>query len=165
MAEPRITRPHFPEGYMADPKATVDWGMTVEKLCDAKNYWVCTADKDGKPHAVPVWAAWVEGRIYFDGSAKTRYARNIKHQPYVVVHLENGSDVVIVEGIAEHVKGLPKSITSKISEQYKRKYAGDGYTPEPDQWDESGLFSVRPVKALAWTEFSFDPTKFEFPEE
>lgn len=162
--KPKLSRPHFPEGYMDTPKATVDWDAVQQKLRDAKNYWVCTADRTGKPHAVPVWAAWVDGRLYFDGSDKTRTARNLNETPYTVIHLENGSNVVIVEGKTEKITKVPRSITGQISEEYKRKYAGDGYAPEPDQWDDNWLFCLTPVKALAWTEFSYDPTRFVFEE-
>jgi hypothetical protein len=47
-----------------------------------------------------------------------------------------------------------------VAAEYRRKYAQDGYAPQPDQWDKGGLFVVVPKTVLAWTQFTKDPTKF-----
>jgi hypothetical protein len=40
-----------------------------------------------------------------------------------------------------------------------------GYAPQPDQWDEGGLFVVEPTLALAWTEFGVDMTRWVITRE
>lgn len=161
---PKITRPHFPEGYLENPTALLPWSHVEQRLSEAVNYWLCSVRPDGRPHAVPKWAVWVEGRIYFDGSPQTRHARNIALNPQVVVHLESGTDVVIVEGAAAALERPAPELARKIAAAYTAKYAGLGYAPGPEQWDNGGLFVIIPRQVLAWTQFTEDPTKFILAE-
>ncbi len=162
MKEPKSSRPHFPEGHVAHPKGFVPWSHVEERLTQARNYWVCTVRPDGRPHCIPKWGVWVEGKLYFDGSMETRHARNVAENPHVSVHLESGDDVVSVEGEAQAHPGPSKDLGKKLSQAYKAKYASLGYAPEPDQWDGGGLLVVTPKKVLAWTKFTDDPTRFTF---
>ena len=160
MTQPRITRPRFPEGYLAGPKALLPWSHVEQRLAAAKNYWICSVRPNGKPHTVPVWAVWVDKSIYFDGSPETRHARNISHNPNVVVHLESGDDVLIVEGVAQMLETVTPKLGRQVAQAYSAKYAEIGYSPQPDQWNNGGLFRVLPHMVLAWTQFTDDPTKF-----
>ncbi len=160
MADPQITRPHFPEGYLEKPKTLLPWSHVEERLKNAKNYWLCTLHPDGHPHVIPKWGVWVEGRIYFDGSLQTRHARNIARNPRVALHLESGDDVVIVNGYARALPKPSAGLASKIAFAYAKKYSAQGYAPQPTQWDNGGLFEITPQTVLAWTSFVDDPTKF-----
>lgn len=60
-----------------------------ERLGAAKNYWVCTASGEGVPHAVPVWAAFVNDTIIF--GAGPRNTRNLLANAAVTVHFESGT--------------------------------------------------------------------------
>jgi len=162
MAEPEVARPHFPPGYVDHPSGHVAWAWVEERLEQALHYWLCTVRPDGRPHAVPKWAVWVEGSIYFDGSPETRHARNLASQPSVVVHLENGEQAVIVEGQARAVDRPAAGLAAAVAEAYRRKYAGLGYAPDATQWDQGGLYVVVPAAVFAWTRFTEDPTKFVF---
>jgi nitroimidazol reductase NimA-like FMN-containing flavoprotein (pyridoxamine 5'-phosphate oxidase superfamily) len=165
MTEPTPSRPHFPQGYVEHPKAFVPWSHVETSLSDAVNYWLCTASKDGQPHSIPKWGVWVNRRLYFDGSPKTRHARNISINPSVTVHLESGDDVVILQGRAAMLTKPSPALAVLVSESYRAKYAARGYSPEPSQWDDGGLFEVIPHKVLAWTNFVDDPTKFTLLNE
>jgi nitroimidazol reductase NimA-like FMN-containing flavoprotein (pyridoxamine 5'-phosphate oxidase superfamily) len=160
MSQPIISRPRFPAGYLENPKALLPWSHVEEELNNAKNYWLCSVRPNGHPHVIPKWAVWVEEKIYFDGSPETRHARNIAANPHVSVHLESGDNVVIVDGIALAVEKPNPELAKKISKAYGKKYANQGYAPQPDQWDEGGLFEVTPQSAMAWTTFTEDPTKY-----
>jgi hypothetical protein len=107
----------------------------------------------------------VDGKIYFDGSPETRHARNIADNPHICLHLESGDDVVIIEGIAKAVQKPSPELGAKVARAYSAKYSALGYSPEPDQWDEGGLFVITPHAAMAWTKFTDDPTKFVFDSE
>jgi hypothetical protein len=155
-------RPTFPKGYVKNPTAMLAWDQVVPKLVDAQTYWLCTVRPDGRPHAVPKWGVWVNERLYFDGSAETRHARNIAENPQVVVHLESGDEAVILEGICEPVETVGASLGKAVAQAYTRKYEARGYAPDPKQWDDGGLYEVVPTKVLAWTNFIDDPTKFVF---
>ncbi len=95
----------MPEGYGVPDtdEGVLDWSWAVARLESALNYWFATTRPDGRPHAMPAWAVWLDGTLYFEGSPLTRRARNIAANPAVVVHLESGDDVVILEGEAREV--------------------------------------------------------------
>jgi nitroimidazol reductase NimA-like FMN-containing flavoprotein (pyridoxamine 5'-phosphate oxidase superfamily) len=165
MSQPQATRPHFPKGYLENPKSMVPWSYVEQRLTEAINYWVCSVRPNNKPHVIPVWAAWVDGCVYFDGSPETRHARNIARNPSVAVHLESGDDVLIVEGTAQMLQTVDPELGRKVAPAFSAKYASEGYSPQPNQWDKGGLFQVRPQMVLAWTKFTDDPTKFVLEPE
>ena len=160
MAKPKATRPHFPPGYVDRPSGHVAWEWVEQRLEQAVHYWLCTVRPDGRPHAVPKWAVWVDGSIYFDGSPETLHARNLARNPEVVVHLESGEQAVMVEGQARAFGRPGAGLAARLAAAYRGKYAALGYAPQPDQWDDGGLFEILPRVILAWTKFSEDPTKF-----
>lgn len=160
MTEPKFFRPLFPEGYLEAPKSYVPWNYVEQRLTEARNYWLCTVRPNGRPHAIPKWGVWVNGRVYFDGSPETRHAKNIANNPHVTLHLESGDNVVVLEGLAQPVVGLARELAYQVAQAYTAKYAASGYSPQPDQWDQGGLYEITPQTVLAWTNFVDDPTKF-----
>lgn len=173
MKPTKISRPQFPPGYVDNPISEVSWDYVAQQLTEAKNYWLCSVrppsraaalagQADGRPHCVPRWAVFIDGLIYYDGSPETRHARNIMENPYVSLHLESGDRAIILEGIARPAGAPSAELAQILSEAYKAKYTQHGYAPEPDQWDEGGLYVFRPRQCLAWTNFLEDPTKFVF---
>ncbi len=161
MPVPRVARPHFPKGYVDNPRALLSWDAVEQELAKARHYWLCSTRSDGRPHAVPIWGAWSGNRFYFDGSPQTLQARNISQNPHVCLHLESGEHAVILDGTAGQIKP-PKELAVRIAKEYSVKYAALGYSPEPDAWDDGGLFEIEPRSVIAWTKFAEDPTKFIF---
>jgi hypothetical protein len=160
-----ITRPHFPEGYLVNPGSLLTWEHVEMRLSSAVHYWLCSVRPDGRPHTVPKWAVWLDGRLYFDGSPETRHARNIALNPHVSVHLESGENVLILNGESCGIDRPDSELGIKVAQAYTSKYAARGYSPEPDQWDQGGLFVIIPCEVLAWTNFTSDPTKFVLSQE
>lgn len=161
-ATPQRDRPGMPDGYgiPAGDEGTLPWSFVEEQMDAARNYWVVTVRPDGRPHAMPVWGAWLDQKLYIEGSPDTRRHRNIAANPHVVVHLENGSQVVIIEGEA-YAAGKPeRELGERLSRFYSAKYASMGYTPGPDNWDNGGLYVVIPKKVFAWTQFPGDTTRW-----
>src|SRR5262245_21909451 len=76
---PRASRPRMPEGYgvPAGDEGLLPWSFARERLESAPNYWIGSTGPDGRPHAMPVWGAWVEGALYFGTSPQTRTGRNL----------------------------------------------------------------------------------------
>jgi hypothetical protein len=159
---PKAERPWFPEGYgiPASVKGTLDWSFVEERMAGARNYWVVTVRPDGRPHAMPVWGAWLDGKLYIEGSPETRRHRNLAANPHVVAHLENGSEVVIVEGEAAEAGKPDPALGVRLSEAYTGKYSSFGYSPGPDAWDNGGLYVIYPRKVFAWTKFPQDTTRW-----
>ncbi len=126
------------------------WEHAEERLEGSRNYWIVTTRRDGRPHAAPVWGVWVEGSLYFGTSRSSVKGRNLAHRPEIVVHLESGDDVVILEGAVEEVRD-PASFEA-IDAAYRAKY-GMGV----DQAGDGGAvwYVVRPGTAHAWLENDF----------
>lgn len=156
------SRPQMPEGYLPESAdfTLLPWEHAETRLQEARNYWIATVRPDGRPHAVPVWGVWLDNRLYFDGSPETRRGRNLAHNSAVSVHLENGNDVVIVEGDAHQVTSPSRSLAEQLAQSYQEKYPG--YSPQPDQWDEGGLYVVIPHLALGWDKFPDNCTRWHF---
>jgi nitroimidazol reductase NimA-like FMN-containing flavoprotein (pyridoxamine 5'-phosphate oxidase superfamily) len=166
MAGPERSRPQLPKGYGVpeSDEGMVPWSWAVEQLQAARNYWFCTTRPDGRPHAVPAWAVWVDDALYFDGSPETRRARNLAQRPALTVHLESGDQVVILEGEAREAGRPDRALADRLVAAFVQKYgASDGYRPSPDQWDEGGLWLMRPRVAFGWTEFPKALTRWRFP--
>ena len=58
-----------------------------------------------------------------------------------------------------------KALAGELARDYSAKYAALGYSPEPNTWDEGGLFEITPHSVIAWNSFGDDPTKFVFAAE
>ena len=160
-------RPHMPEGYGVpeDNETLLPWSWAVERLEQARNYWFSTTRSDGRPHAMPAWAVWLDGTLYFEGSPETRRARNLATNPAIVVHLESGDEVVILEGEAREASPPERSLAERLAAAFTAKYAAShDYRPAPDQWDNGGLWALRPSVAFAWSEFPKNVTRWRFRE-
>ena len=162
--EPLVGRPYIADDY-GIPKTiqgTLPWSHVTARLEQARNYWIGTVTPEKAPHAMPVWGVWVENGLYFDGSPRTRRGRNLAANPAVVVHLESGDEVVILEGEAHQITGVERALAEKLAAAYTAKYAASGYSPSPDTWEKGGLYRVTIRKAFAWTKFPDNTTRWKF---
>ncbi len=165
--EPERDRPLMPDGYGVPEgdEGTLPWSWAVERLEEARNYWFSTTRPDGRPHAMPAWAAWLDDTLYFEGSPETRRARNLATNPALVVHLESGNDVVILEGETREASPPERGLAERLAAIFADKYgASHDYRPGPDQWDRGGLWSLRPRVAFGWSEFPKNTTRWRFPD-
>src|SRR5205823_8491316 len=120
---PRAGRPEMPSGYginRATDEGLLPWSFVQERLTTARNYWIATARPDGRPHVAPVWGLWLDEAFYFSTDPASRKARNLQASPALVVHLESGDDVVILEGTAERV--ADPYLRDRFAEAYDAKY-------------------------------------------
>jgi Pyridoxamine 5'-phosphate oxidase len=152
VVEPVASRPQFPKGYGIKKARAglLRWAFVDERMSTARNYWIVTSRPDSRPHAVPVWGVWLERNLYFSTDRNSRKSRNLRQNPAIVVHLESGDDVVILEGaasLAENGQDL-----AAIDEAYLAKYGMRvvGFMPT------SVIYAVTPSVAFAWREKDFD---------
>ncbi len=141
----------------------VEWSWAVGQLEEARNYWFCTTRPDGRPHAMPAWAVWLDDALYFDGSPETRRGRNLAHNPAITAHLESGDHVLVLEGQAL-LAGKPQvAFAQRLAAAFEAKYgASHDYHPSPTTWDEGGLWVLRPTVAFGWTDFPNSLTRWRF---
>jgi PPOX class probable F420-dependent enzyme len=145
--EPRAEATRMPAGYGVPTDGSggevLPWSWAEEQLTRARNYWICTTHADGRPHTAPVWGLWLDGAVWFGTSPASAKGRNMARDPRIVVHLESGDDVVILEGEVE----LPDDpdLQARVADAYEEKYRH-----RPPR-----LFAMRPRVAQTWTESDF----------
>jgi hypothetical protein len=153
--DPVPTRPSLPRGYGIEkatgtPGQRLPWSRVSGWLTEARNYWVCTSRPDGRPHAKPVWAVWIDGEFLFSTHPDTITARNLRANPAIIVHLESGDDVAIVEGKAMRLDD--RRLLARFGEAYEAKYH---WPMSPEELDPSNqdaaFYAVRPRAALSWS--------------
>jgi nitroimidazol reductase NimA-like FMN-containing flavoprotein (pyridoxamine 5'-phosphate oxidase superfamily) len=165
---PETDRPLMPDGYRVPETddGLLPWDWAVERLESARSYWFATTRPDGRPHAMPAWAVWLDGALYFEGSPATRRARNLAANHEAVVHLESGDEVVILEGEAREVGKPDRPLAERLAGAFTAKYAATkyAYRPTPEQWDCGGLWTLTPRVAFGWDDFPQTATRWRFPD-
>jgi len=120
-------------------RVSLAWPWVEQQLSDAGTYWVVARNR-GHPHPRPVWGIWSREQLHLSiGTPALR--RTLREDPAVTVHLDSGTDVVIVEGLL-----IPAAATSsELIQAYNQKYDWDY------QASQYGDFAtVQPQKVLAW---------------
>ena len=163
---PLRDRPVFPEGYgiPTTTEGLLPWSDVEARLVAATAYWLASTRPDGRPHVVPRWGVWLDGRFWYDGAPTTRHAVNLSTNPACALHLESGTETVIVEGESHPARADAADLGARISAAFV-KYKDMGYSPGPDSWageDGGGLRVLTPHLALAWFSFPGDATRFRF---
>lgn len=152
--EPYPKRPGFPDGYgfrSDTPHEPQAWQSVVEQIRNSRNYWICTSSQTRKPHAMPVWGVWVKGRLYFITKRASKKAKNLYANAQVVVHLESGDDLVVLEGKAKELEDSQK--TKEVGNVYTEKYEGDEIFPEIE-----AVFELHTENVFTWLEKDFHKT-------
>jgi len=152
--------PHVPADYGLKPrKQYLPFTHAEQRLTKSRNYWICTARPDGRPHSIPVWGFWFDGTLYFGTGRASRKARNLALNPGVSIHLDSGDDVVILEGMVVEIDVSDKSLLKKLDAASRAKYKMPVVLGP-----KNVLYSVRPRVVLAWTEKDFpnNATRWEF---
>ncbi|HYM15835.1 MAG TPA: pyridoxamine 5'-phosphate oxidase family protein [Dehalococcoidia bacterium] len=151
---PSAGRPGMPRGYgiAQGAEGVMAWDHAVDQLTASRNYWITSTRPDGRPHAMPVWGVWIDGALIFSTDRTSRKARNIAARPAIVVHLESGDDMVVLEGVAEVLTDA--ALLARYVEAYGAKYH-----VRPDPADAGNVtLALRPSVAFAWLERDFPNT-------
>ena len=157
MTTPKRDRPHLPKGYISTkPNGMLTWAAAERILKIFPYLWIATADPDARPHLVQQWGVWVDGALYFDGSDRTRWARNLARDPRLGFGMQIGDRAVYGEAHVDIVRGLDHKLALKMARQYGAKYGrGFKYRPKAEQFEKGYVFRARPEKLIA-----FDVKKF-----
>lgn len=141
---PRTTRPYMPGyGLPKGVKGLLPWNWADRLLQKSHNYWIATSRPDGMPHVMIVWALWLDGKIYFSTGSKSRKAKNLYRNSKCVLCTERANQAVIVEGVAERVRGAV--LLRRVLSLYERKYKFDMSGFEKDIFSyREPIFSVQP---------------------
>ncbi len=115
----------------------LEWAWVDTQLTEAGTYWVSTGAAR-HPHPRPVWGVWADEMLHLSiGSPRLAAAR--LGTP-MTVHLDSGTDVVIVEGKVE-APTVDPALIAAYDTKYTWTYVVATYGP---------LISIRPQLLLAW---------------
>jgi hypothetical protein len=139
------------------PNDAPSWETIEKRLEDARSYWLVTSSLDGRPHAAPVWGAWLDDVLVFDSSPSSRKTRNLQANPRAIAHLEAAAAVVSLEGPVEPIGD--RAVLERFADAYNAKY--DGFTFDPDN-PPGAVFVLAPDAVFTWSENLKDATRWTF---
>ena len=130
-------------------KGLLPWSWAEQRLRRSHNYWLVTVGTGSRPHAMPVWGIWVDGRFFFSTGRESRKARNLASNQQCVVCTEKSPEAVIVEGMAAAV--ADPALFKRLQPVYHRKYK-----PWKLEQDLGPVFEVRPRVIFGLREKTFN---------
>jgi hypothetical protein len=143
----------------------LEWTDAERILRGGRFYWIATTDDDGAPHLVQQWAVWVDDHLYFEGSERTRWARNLARDPRAAFGTQIGTRGVFGRGTVDVVRGVESVLATRIASQYASKYGRTfDYRPKPEQYVKGPVFRASPAKVIAFDvkHFNASGTRFTF---
>ena len=127
------------------------------RSCSAAAFlWIATTSEGSQPHLVQQWGVWVDDVLYFEGSERTRWARNLAREPRLAFGVNVADKAVYGDAIVDVLRKPDRKLATKIAKQYAAKYGRTfKYRPKPEQYEKGYVFRARPQKLIA-----FDVKKF-----
>ena len=141
------------------------WASVQRMLRAARYLWIATTGDDGSPHLVEQWCAWVDDTLFFEGSERTRWARNLARDARLAFGVQVADRAAYGDAVVEVAPGLDRAVAAKIARQYAAKYGPDfDYRPPVEQYMEGPIFRARPTKIIAFDvrRFNTSATRFTF---
>ncbi len=128
----------------------IPWSSVDRRLRGIREIWVATVSPSSRPDATPVWFWWDGDVVYFTCAAVARKARNIAHQPEVVLLNGDGADPVITKGRAERV--TDRDELQRIDDAYAEKYVAPQSGERATIFvEDDHVYRVRPRLVSAWS--------------
>jgi nitroimidazol reductase NimA-like FMN-containing flavoprotein (pyridoxamine 5'-phosphate oxidase superfamily) len=165
MSGPVPDRPVMP-GYGVLPaeqgSGLIPWPEIERRLTVSHDYWVATVRPDGRPHVMPVWGVWFDGRLWFSSGLRSRKARNLAAEPRCTITTDQAQDPVVLDGLAEQMVDADgiAAFLAVMNGKYDAGMTAAFLDPAVN-----GTFAVRPqrVIALSHDDFTGSPTRWTFP--
>lgn len=76
------------------------WRAIEARLSRESNIWMATVRGDGRPHLVPIWYIWLEGKLYICTGRETQKYANLINNQNISLALPDALNVVVIEGEA-----------------------------------------------------------------
>ena len=111
---------------------------------------VASTGPTGKPHAMPIWYAWRDGKVLFHTGADSKKMRNLRKNPSVsvVVDTKEGPyKVAVIEGTAKELPG-DAALGREVAIAYLGEQQGAAYAARSS--DPGTLVEVTPTKIISW---------------
>jgi hypothetical protein len=117
----------------------LDWSWVESQLVAAGTYWV-VAPSNGHPHPRPVWGIWTGDALVLSIGSPALVA-SLEADPRCTVHLDSGTDVVVVEGIARRGAEPSAAHVDAYDRKYDWQYSYAEYGP---------FTTVTPTVVMSW---------------
>jgi len=157
---PSATRPTIDAAYGVPEHEDnlLSWGDVELRMQQAHTYWLSTVSRSGEPHTRPIDGVWLRTALYFSGSSKSRWFKNVVERPLVCLNLEDGIKAVIVHGHVEHAR-VELSFAEELAALSNIKY-DIGATAKT--YLSPDVLILRPQRVFAWNLLYEDATRFVF---
>ncbi len=127
----------------------IPWSKIDNCLRAFRSIWVSTTRPDGRPHVVPVWYIWDGRNLHFISAPNFQKSKNLARQPWIVVHVGDGDDVIILEGPVEIV--IDAEELNRVDAQYRTKYVDPGSGAQATIFEPNvDLYRVNVKHVMAW---------------
>jgi nitroimidazol reductase NimA-like FMN-containing flavoprotein (pyridoxamine 5'-phosphate oxidase superfamily) len=148
------------------------WTEAVQRFEAGGWFWLGSVRPDGRPHAMPCFAAWSGTTFYVASKATTRKSRNLDENTACVITKDAGDAHLVVEGTARRVTNADG--LRRASEAMMRLYswpttvAGEELDAEYGAPTSGGppfrIYEITPVRAFGLPADGelFAPTRFSF---
>ncbi|HFE66315.1 MAG TPA: hypothetical protein ENJ93_03545 [Chloroflexi bacterium] len=120
------------------------WQAMTGRLGREMTIWLATVRRDGRPHLVPLWFIWLDGKIYVSSAPRSQKFINLIHNQMVALSLPDTENVLLIEGEA-HI--APRETVDILADYFYDKYEWDFRYDDSDTWR---LIEITPHKILAW---------------
>lgn len=107
--------------------------------------------ENGYPYTVPVWYEWRDGSFWLAPRAGARWSGYLRNHPQVSMTIGEPTPPfrrVLVEGLAEPVKGAVSPLVKRMAERYLGTYAASYLASTADR--HGSPLRVRPNKLTCW---------------
>jgi PPOX class probable F420-dependent enzyme len=111
---------------------------------------VATATASGKPHAMPIWYFWRNGKVLFHTGPDSKKMRNLRANNRISVVVDSKVapyKVVVIEGTAVERPG-DKALAREVAIHYLGEKQGARYSERSS--DPGTLVEVTPEKVISW---------------
>ena len=123
-----------------------------ERLRQDYTIYLNTVRANGRPSAVTVWFLWDGESILIFSRPDNQKVRNIQHNPYILLAIDNthdGSDLLTIEGTAELLaSGVVDVTLPAYLEKYREGMKHIGLTPEQMAQGYSQAIRITPTCVL-----------------
>jgi len=156
--------------FSSDDATPTPWAEARERLEKAEVYWLSTVRPDGRPHATPIAAIWLDDALYFTTGLTERKAMNLAQNTHCVVttgcNVLEGLDLV-VEGDA--VRVTDEARLQRLADRYDAKYdqlfrftVRDGAFYMVESEVEVLVYELAPTTAFGFGKGTFSQTRWRF---
>ena len=111
---------------------------------------VASSGPTGKPHAMPIWYAWRDGRVLFHTGKDSKKMRNLRKNPRVTVVIATKTapyKVAVIEGTGRELPG-DKELGRTVAIHYLGERQGAAYAERSGE--PGALVEVTPTKIISW---------------